>query len=302
MFPAIENVETQSYTIKKQMQTAREITLKSGLYLVATPIGNLRDITLRALDILGAADIILCEDTRTSGKLLRAHNIKTPTMPYHDHSADAAREKILDKLRAGQVVVLISDAGMPLISDPGYKLVRACIDESIAVTSAPGASAALMALQLSGLPSDKFTFLGFAPHKQAGRQKLLREWKDVPSTLIIYEGASRALKMLADIDAVMGGRPVAMLRELTKIYEENVSGSAAEILVHYEEKGPPKGEVVIVISPPAIKAASEDDVLAMLRAALKTQSVKQASVSVAAQSGWRKSDLYDLALKIKDET
>jgi len=284
------------------MQTAREITLKSGLYLVATPIGNLRDITLRALDILGAADIILCEDTRTSGKLLRAHNIKTPTMPYHDHSADAAREKILDKLRAGQVVVLISDAGMPLISDPGYKLVRACIDESIAVTSAPGASAALMALQLSGLPSDKFTFLGFAPHKQAGRQKLLREWKDVPSTLIIYEGASRALKMLADIDAVMGGRPVAMLRELTKIYEENVSGSAAEILVHYEEKGPPKGEVVIVISPPAIKAASEDDVLAMLRAALKTQSVKQASVSVAAQSGWRKSDLYDLALKIKDET
>lgn len=268
---------------------------------MATPIGNLRDITLRALDVLAGVDMILCEDTRTSGKLLKAHEIETRMMPYHDHSSDAARDKIIEKLKNGETLALISDAGMPLISDPGYKLVQACRAHDIYVSSAPGANAALMGLQLSGLPSDKFVFLGFSPNKQAGRRGLFEAWKSTPATLVFYEGASRVLKMLDDASHVFGDRPMAVARELTKMYEETVSGTAAEIKAHFEAKGSVKGEFVVMVAPPEQAAFEEADVLALLMVALKTQKVKAAARDVAGQTGWRASDVYDLALTLKDK-
>lgn len=273
--------------------------LKAGLYLVATPIGNMGDITLRALDVLRGVDMVLCEDTRTSGKLLKAHEIDTRMMAYHDHSSDAAREQIVARLKGGETLALISDAGMPLISDPGYKLVQACRDNDIYLTSIPGANAALMGLQLSGLPSDKFTFLGFAPNKQVGRRALLDAWKASPATLIFYEGASRVLKMLGDIDHVMGDRHVSVARELTKMYEETVSGTATEIARHFEAKGATKGEFVIMIAPQDKIVYSEEEVCALLQDALKTQKVKAAAAQVSAQTGWKKSDVYNLALTLK---
>ena len=275
--------------------------LAAGLYLVATPIGNLRDISLRALDTLAAADVIVCEDTRVSKKLLSYYGLRGTLMSYNDHSDDQKREKVLRHVADGQVVVLISDAGMPLISDPGYKLVREALERGLYVTSVPGANAPLAALQLSGLPSDKFSFIGFLPPKQGAREKLLTAWQGTPGTLVAFETAPRLLAALESVRAVFGDVSVAVVREITKLYEESLRGSASELISYYEEEGLPKGEIVLLIGYEE-KACSEEEIEALLVKALKNKGTKEAAAHVASLTGRPKKELYDLALKIsRDE-
>lgn len=274
-----------------------------GLYLVATPIGNLRDMTLRAIEVLGAVDVVLCEDTRVTGKLLQAHGIKAAKLEvFNDHSEDRMRDKVLAALASGQRIALVSDAGMPLISDPGFKLVRAVQNAGLPATSLPGANAVLTALQLSGLPTDKFSFLGFLPPKQKARRDVLAQWAAVPSTLVAYETGPRLIESLTDMAAVLGDRQAAVTRELTKMYEEVRRDSLSALSAHYAEAGEPKGEIVIVIAPPENRTYSDDEIQSLLRDALNTMGVKDASASVAARTGVPKKHLYDIALKISGKT
>ncbi|HEX3972615.1 MAG TPA: 16S rRNA (cytidine(1402)-2'-O)-methyltransferase [Stellaceae bacterium] len=274
--------------------------LPSGLYVVATPIGNLRDITLRALDVLAAADVVACEDTRVTEKLMSRYGLAGSRLPYHEHNAERMRPLLLEKLKAGAVVALVSDAGTPLISDPGFKLVRAAIAEGIAVTTLPGPSAALAALVLSGLPSDRFFFQGFLPPKETARRRVLGEIAPLQATLIIYETGPRLAATLADMADVLGARPVAVARELTKLYEELRRGSLRELAAHYAEAGGPKGEIVIVVGgadeAAARAAISDDDIDAALETALATMSVKDASTAVADATGRPRRDVYQRAL------
>jgi 16S rRNA (cytidine1402-2'-O)-methyltransferase len=270
--------------------------LAPGLYLVATPIGNLRDISLRALDTLAGADLVVCEDTRVTGKLLHAFGIDKKMWSYNDHNAAEKRGPILNALKGGGKIALVSDAGTPLVSDPGYKLVRDCLDEGIRVTALPGANAPLTALQLSGLPSDKFSFIGFLPQKSGARKALLSEWKNAPGTLVLFETGPRLAASLADAADVLGDRDAAVVRELTKLYEESKRGTLRELAASYAE--PPKGEIVVVISGPSEAEATEKDILAMLETALKTMSVRDASESVAAATGMPKKEIYRMALGI----
>lgn len=274
------------------------VLLRPGLYIISTPIGNLRDITLRALDTLAAVDVVICEDTRVSGKLLDFYGLKKPLHSYNDHNAAGKRDGILEKLQGGGRVALISDAGTPLVSDPGYKLVRECFERGIAVTSLPGANAPLTALQLSGLPSDAFSFIGFLPNKSGARKKHLEEWKNVPGTLLAFETGPRLEGSLADIEAVLGNRDVAVVREMTKMFEESRRGSVSELLAHYKEKGAPKGEIVIVMAPPAVAEDDEAALEAKLRKALKTMSTKEAATFVADMTGAKRKVLYEMALRL----
>ncbi len=269
-----------------------------GLYLVSTPIGNLGDITLRALDILASCDRVICEDTRVSGKLLSHFGIKKPLIPYNDHNAGRQRESLLKMLRGGQALALISDAGTPLISDPGYKLVQECLKETIPVTSLPGANAVLPALQLSGLPGDSFCFLGFLPAKQTARRKYLAGWKSVPSTLVAYETAPRLADSLKDIAEILGDRAVAVLRELTKLHEEARRGTVSELIAHYERNGPPKGEIVLVIGKSVEQGMSDDVVRKQLGKCLKTMGTREAASVMAALTGRPRKEIYALALEI----
>lgn len=278
----------------------RKTGLRTGLYAVSTPVGNLGDITLRALDVLAAADLVVCEDTRVSGKLLSHYGLKKKLLPYNDHNADRQRGAILKKLKEGHSVVLISDAGTPLVSDPGYKLVRSCIEGGIPVTAIPGANAVLPALQLSGLPSDAFCFGGFLPAKQAARRAALSGWKNAAATLIFYETAPRLAKALADILETLGDREMAVAREMTKMFEEVRRGRVSGLLEFYSKEGPPKGEIVLVVGCAAV-VESSDDHEAMLRAALKTSGTKQAAAAVAGATGKSRKELYALALRIADE-
>ena len=275
--------------------------LPAGLYLVATPIGNLRDMTLRAIDVLGAVDLVLCEDTRMTGKLLQAHGIKARKLEvYNDHSADRMRPKILEQLASGRSIALVSDAGMPLISDPGFKLVRDAQDLGLAVTSLPGANAVLTALQLSGLPTDKFCFLGFLPPKDKARREMLRDWADVPGTLVAYESAPRLIDSLRAMAEVFGPKRIAAVtRELTKMFEEIRRDTLENLVLHYDENGPPKGEIVIVIAPPEPKTNDDQALETLLRRALEDHSVKDAAALVAEQTGMPKKSLYELALTLK---
>ena len=278
------------------------VHLKAGLYIVATPIGNLRDISLRALEVLRHADVIMCEDTRMTRKLLHAYQIKGKLYPYNDHSDEARRHSIVEQVSAGQVVALVSDAGMPLISDPGYKLVRDCEAEGVYITTIPGASAPLAALQISGLPSDRFCFIGFLPNKTGARQKLLAQWRDVPGTLIAFETAPRLLAALQDIETVLGMREVAVVREITKMYEEVRKDMPAVLRAHYEEEGLPRGEIVLVIAPPEEVEISDEAVHDMIRDALQTMRTKEAAAAVAEKTGRKKNDLYNIALKISKDS
>ncbi len=275
--------------------------LPAGLYIIATPIGNIEDITLRGLRILGKADLIACEDTRVSGKLTSFYDISTPKTPYHDHNADAARPKLLAMLREGKRIALISDAGMPLVSDPGYKLVAACAAEGIPVTCVPGASASLAALALSGLPTDKFMFAGFLPVKPAARRTALAELKGVPATLIFYETGPRLEKSLQDMLEVLGDRPAAVARELTKKFEEVKRNTLSNLLEIYAGGGETRGEIVIVVGAPeegSSGAWTEADIDALLLDMIKGQdmSVKDAAAYVSAKSGLKKRDVYQRAL------
>ena len=275
--------------------------LEPGLHITATPIGNLGDITLRALATLAAADVVLCEDTRVSSRLMERYGIKAAMKPYHEHNAEAVRPAIIAALKTGGAYALISDAGVPLVSDPGYRLVRACIEEGIAVHSLPGASATLTALTLSGLPSDAFTFIGFLPQKEKARRDHLLRFKDVPATLIAFESPHRVVDALADIDAIFPSRNMALGRELTKLHEEVLRGPAADIAAVLKKREAIKGEIVLVIAPPTdeIEAVSDEQIEAAISAALQDHSASKAASVVSKEFGLAKDDVYARILRRK---
>jgi 16S rRNA (cytidine1402-2'-O)-methyltransferase len=273
---------------------------EAGLYVVATPIGNLRDITLRALDVLGAVDRVYAEDTRVARKLLDAYGLKPRLAAYHEHNAEAARDEILAALAAGESVALISDAGTPLVSDPGFKLARAVIEAGHRVIPIPGASALLAGLIVSGLPSDRFLFAGFLPHKHAARRTMLAELADTDATLILYETGPRLADSLADMAEVLGDRPAAVARELTKLFEEARRGALSELAAHYAEAGSPKGEIVVIIGPPLPKGEVSDEALDALLADLLPRGVKEAASEAARALGVPRKRAYARALELKD--
>ena len=288
-----------TYRLKGEVIAAP--ALACGLHVVATPIGNLRDITLRALETLGAADLIACEDTRVTRKLLDHYGIATPLTPYHEHNAEAARPKILARLAGGAAVALVSDAGTPLVSDPGFKLVRAARAEGHAVFAAPGASAVLAALTVSGLPSDRFVFEGFLPPREGARRNRIAEIKGIPATLILFETGPRLSAALADLVQGLGPRAAAVCRELTKLHEEVRRGDLATLAADYAAAAEPRGEIVIVIAPPPAPQPDTADLDTLLRQALKRLSVKEAVAEIAAVTGEPRRHVYQRALELVEE-
>jgi 16S rRNA (cytidine1402-2'-O)-methyltransferase len=299
--------QTESDAHRAVQDRAREVLgelaarpLPAGLYLVATPIGNLADISLRALAVLARADVIAAEDTRHSRKLLSHFGIGGELTPYHEHNAAKERPRLLARMRAGFSVALISDAGTPLISDPGYKLVREALDGGFLVTSIPGASATLAALTSSGLPTDTFLFTGFLPPKSGPRRARLEELKTVPATLVLFEASSRLVKTLSDMVEVLGQREAVVAKELTKLHEGLTRGSLAELQGALEEAGDLKGEFVIVVGPPAAdeQEASDEEIIAKLTSALERQSFRDAVRDVAEMLKLKRSRVYDLGLSL----
>ena len=275
---------------------------RPGLYIVATPIGHMDDISLRALDLLASVDRIACEDTRHTRKLLDRHGIETRLLPYHEHNAEHMRPAIMARLAHGETMALVSDAGTPLISDPGYKLVRKAIASGIYVSAVPGASAALMALTLSGLPSNRFMFSGFLPPKSGARRKALGQLAAIDATLIFFESPRRLAASLADMAATLGVRDCAVAREMTKLHEEFRRGELAELAAHYAESGAPKGEVVVVVGPPTGAAEySEQFIESRLTELLQSLSVRDAAAELAAETGIARRELYARALQIGGE-
>ncbi|MCC6597261.1 MAG: 16S rRNA (cytidine(1402)-2'-O)-methyltransferase [Alphaproteobacteria bacterium] len=272
--------------------------LRPGLYLVSGPIGNMGDVSLRALDTLAAVSAVLCEDTRVSGKLLSRYNIRAKLVVYNDHSDDKKRKAIIERIESGEALALLSDAGTPLISDPGYRLAEEIRAAGLYVTSVPGASAPVTALQLSGLPSDRFSFIGFLPPKSGARRALLAEWKTAPGTLLAFETAPRLLKSLADIQDVLGGRRVAVARELTKMFEEIRLDEPEALIAHYTQNGLPKGEIVLVIAPPALEAHSTETLEVLLKDALLRMGTKDAAAFISVQTGVPRKTLYAMALAL----
>lgn len=270
-----------------------------GLYVVATPIGNLRDITLRALDILASADRVYAEDTRVAAKLLNAYGLQPKLGAYHEHNADAMRGLILEALARGERVALISDAGTPLVSDPGYKLVRAALAAGHRVFPIPGASALLAGLVVSGLPSDRFLFAGFLPAKQGARRSVLEELADAHATLIFYETGPRLAESLADMAEVLGARSAAVARELTKLFEETRRGALDELAAHYAEAGPPKGEIVVIVGPPLPRGEVSDEELDAFLAGALLRGVKEAASEASAALGVPRKRAYARALQLK---
>ena len=272
--------------------------VEPGLYLVATPIGNLRDITLRALDVLGAADLVLAEDTRVTAKLLTAYGLSRKLQRCDDHTAEGLAPRVLPALAKGQVIALVSDAGTPLVSDPGYKLVRSALEAGARVHPIPGPSSPLAALTLAGLPTDRFLFAGFAPAKSAARRAVFEELKPVRATLIFFESGPRLRDSLTDMAAVFGPREAAVARELTKLYEECVRGPLDQLAVdpRLEE---PKGEIVVIVGPGAAEAASEEDADAALAAALERLGPADAASEVARALGLNRKALYRRALELQ---
>lgn len=276
--------------------------MKNGIYIVATPIGNLQDISSRAVEVLENADIIACEDTRVTKKLFSLLNInlKKTFISLHDHNEDEQLSKIIELVNQGNSVAQVSDAGCPLISDPGYKLIRRCKEEGIYYCTIPGPCALICALQLSGLPTNSFMFAGFIPNKDKARIDLFSKLKGIEATLIFYETANRIVKTLTAVQEVFPKREVAVAREITKVYEECLNGTAAELLAHFASHEP-KGEMVLMIAPPAADEAELPDIEALLRAELKQSSLKSAVKKLVEQYSLNKNEVYELALKIKDE-
>jgi 16S rRNA (cytidine1402-2'-O)-methyltransferase len=272
-------------------------SLSPGLYIVATPIGNLADVTRRAADVLARCDAIACEDTRVTRKLVRHLGIAKPLWRYDDHASPEARERLLEAMR-DKAVALVSDAGTPLVSDPGYRLVREARAAGIAVTSLPGPSAVVTALTLSGLPSDRFLFAGFLPPKDKARRDTLAELASVRATLVFFETAPRLLKSLAAIGKALPGREIAVARELTKLHEECRSGSAGDLIAHYEAH-PARGEIVLLVGPPAETTSDAAHADTLLLEALMTQKPSQAAASVARATGLERKVLYARALELQ---
>lgn len=275
--------------------------LSGGLYIVATPIGNMKDITLRALEVLQSADLILCEDTRVTQKLIRYFGFNTPTSVYNDHSTPKARTRIMQLLQQGQAIALVSDAGTPLISDPGYKLVREATEQQIPVTSLPGASSVLTALSLSGLPTDRFIFEGFLPPKQGARKTILKELSSIQATSIYFTRGSKLLTILKEMREAFGERDIAIARELTKRFEEVKRGTTSHLIEYYEScENPPKGEIVIVVSPPGDESCySPEDIDRFLQEQLQDMKPKELAALAAEQFSQPKKSMYDRILALK---
>jgi 16S rRNA (cytidine1402-2'-O)-methyltransferase len=273
------------------------------LSLVATPIGNLGDITLRALDTLREADLIACEDTRVTAKLLARHGIERPLTAYHEHNARKVEPLLLGRLAEGARIALVSDAGTPLVSDPGAELVRRAIDAGVAITALPGPSAVLAALSLSGLPSERFLFAGFPPARSGERRRFLAELAAVPATLVFYEAPHRLTESLVDMAAVYGGRPAAVARELTKLHEEIRRGSLPD-LARQIDADAPRGEIVVVVGSPdraQAEAAAAPDLDAVLRDALGRLSLRDAVAEASAITGLPRREVYARALALQGE-
>lgn len=280
--------------------TAQRVKLAPGLYVTATPIGNLTDVTLRALSVLASADLVLCEDTRVTRRLLDRYGLRPQLLAYHEHNAASVRPRVLAKLAEDASVALVSDAGTPLVSDPGYKLVAAAIEAGHKIFPVPGPSAALAALVAAGLPTDRFFFEGFLPPKGGQRKTRIAELAAIPATLVLYETGPRLSASLKDLADGLGAREAAVCRELTKAFEEVRRGTLDTLAAHYEKSGEPRGEIVIVVAPPnetdaALSADALDD---QLNAALKSLSVKDAADTVAEATGMKRRAVYQRALEL----
>lgn len=282
--------------VDPQNSTGHE-ALTPGLYLVATPIGNLGDITLRAIDILKRCDGVACEDTRVTGKLLHRLGISQPLWRYDDHAEHRDRARLIESMRT-RAVALVSDAGTPLVSDPGYRLVNDCRNEGIPVTAIPGACAAVVGLSLSGLPNDRFLFAGFVPPKDGARRSFFAELESIETTVIVYETSPRLTKTLALLAEVWPLREMAVARELTKLHEESRRGMPAGLLAWYESH-PPRGEIVLVIGPPAKVQEDAENVEALLVEALSRLKPSHAAAEVAKATGLDRKDLYALAMEMR---
>ena len=273
--------------------------LAPGLHVVATPIGNLGDVSFRALATLAAADAVLAEDTRVTKVLLAHYGITTPLVAYHEHNAATMRPHLLARLESGAALALVSDAGTPLVSDPGFKLVADAVAKGIAVTAVPGASAVLAALVVAGLPTDRFFFEGFLPHKSGARRQRVAALAQVPGTLVFFESPRRLAESLADLEAVLGAREAAVCRELTKRFENVRRGTLGALAAQYAQEDAPKGEVVLLVAPPADDAPAEaGDVDARILTALEKHSVKDAAAIVAAATGHPRRQIYARALEL----
>lgn len=286
--------------VTAELNRALAADLPAGLYLVATPIGNLADISLRALSTLARADVIYCEDTRHSRTLLAHYAIDTPMKPYHEHNAAAQRAYVLADLSAGRTVALISDAGTPLISDPGFKLVREAAAAGHHVIAIPGASATLTALTAAALPTDAFFFAGFLPPREGARRSRIKELAGVPGTLVFFEAPTRVAATLNDLAVVLGDRSAAVARELTKLHEDVKRGKLSELKAAFDQTEP-RGEFVIVVGHAPAIAATDDDIQAALRSALTTMSLRDASRAVSEDLGLPKARVYELGLALKDK-
>lgn len=276
--------------------------LAAGLYVTATPIGHARDVTLRALDVLKGCDLIAAEDTRVTSKLLAIYGIAKPLMAYNDHNAARERPRLLSRLKSGQRIALVSDAGTPLVSDPGFKLVREAIAEDLHVEAIPGASALLTALVLAGLPSDRFLFAGFLPARSGERRNVLSELKSVPASLVFYELPNRLGECLTDMADVLGTRPAAVGRELTKLHEDVRRGALAALASSYANEDTPRGEVTIVVGPPPEEAPDTARIDSLLRQALVFMPVRAAADFVAEALDAPRRVIYARALDLKAET
>jgi 16S rRNA (cytidine1402-2'-O)-methyltransferase len=278
--------------------------LSAGLYFVATPIGSARDMTLRGLDILASADVLAAEDTRTARKLMEIHGVplnRRQVVAFHDHTSDGATKQFVDAIIAGKSVAYVSEAGTPLVADPGYELGRAVIEAGLPVTTAPGASAVLAALTVSGLPTDRFAFVGFLPAAKQQRETDIALLRDTPFTLVFYESPKRVSAMLASLRDVLGGqRQAVVCRELTKKFEETQRGTLDDLVAEFENRTV-KGELVVLVGRVGATVVAEDDVETALRTAMKTMRVKDAATLVAGAMGLPRRQVYQTALGLGDD-
>lgn len=278
--------------------------IRPGLHVVATPIGNLGDISLRALATLAAADLVVAEDTRVTKTLLAHYGIATPLFAYHEHNADAVRPQLLARLVTGQALALVSDAGTPLISDPGFRLVGEALKREISVTSIPGASAILAGLVVAGLPTNRFFFEGFLPPKRGARRQRIAELASVPGTLVFFESPRRVAELLEDLAAVLGPRDAAIARELTKMFEAVRRGPLPDLAAEIAAADPPRGEIVVLVGPPSDEAPAIDaaDLDTRIRTALDTLSVKDAAAVVSGETGQPRRKIYARAVTLAAQT